>query len=245
MMEAISLLPSELLLLVFEQTIPTVDNSPPAVIAALTSITAVSSFWRHIAINNAPFWTDIYTKWSSSTAYVSVNPTQILASDLDRVRCFIQRSKQLPLHLHFFRSCMLWDHYLEEQRSQAEHDGLWTLMYDLLEPHMRRCQFISIHTAGISFDDSPLQFMHDSELPLLQRIRFTGVNSSVLDVHDEEKPWKIRPENAPMKNLSFSDQRRYLPRQLDLPWPCLSSLELRVNVSFWPKDCSPLCILSI
>ncbi|KAF8314284.1 hypothetical protein DL93DRAFT_2080389, partial [Clavulina sp. PMI_390] len=240
-MRAISNLPGELLLLVLEQTILDARNSPvqsSGPITTLTTITSVTSRWRRIAISHVPFWTHIYIKPSFHSESSSA-PTRILPSDLDRVYSFIQRSKQLPLHLYVYRSWMWWYLGSKDESLPEEHHNQWKMMYSLLTPHMQRCSSICLYTFGIAMSGDPLKFIHNAEFPLLQDITFVGVDSNIPQ-EDGNELWTLRPEHISLRTLKFSDFRRYLPLALDRVWPSLSILELRVTSHFWPKVCDTL-----
>ncbi|KAL1940245.1 hypothetical protein VTO73DRAFT_9197 [Trametes versicolor] len=74
-----STLPPELLQLIFEHTIDTVDTGPEAN-ARLVEITHVCRYWRDVALHTPTLW------------------THIAVSNLDAVKTFLKRSQDLPLY---------------------------------------------------------------------------------------------------------------------------------------------------
>ncbi|KAF8319628.1 hypothetical protein DL93DRAFT_2164329 [Clavulina sp. PMI_390] len=240
----IDILPSELILAVIEEFLLTAKDSPPVVATSLITITSISSYWRDIAIKHGPFWANIYVKLFDPPKLrrraTPELPIQVTANDIDRVRCFLERSKQSPIHVFIPRSWIDLDSLADDERISIEEG--WRVMNDLLDPHLERCRTVS------------LQFGETSgsiELPRLsEKRRFGLLTELVLEIYEQvhepliwDTTWDVSSQWTPLRTLRFYDHWTYLPKSIDVPWPLLSLIELNVSGQFWPSVCDTLAQL--
>ncbi|KAF8314256.1 hypothetical protein DL93DRAFT_1095112 [Clavulina sp. PMI_390] len=243
MQDPVSVLSSELALIIIKLLLATAEDSPPANLACLSTVTAISSRWRNLAIGYGPLWENIYVKLSKPPAARPRNssklPTRLHANDIDRVRCFLHRSNQSPIRLFIPQSWAQLDIISEEERLAYERN--WKLMDDLLAPHMDRCCSISVLFRGER---------GQAKLPLLlQPWNFTLLRELVIDnrypsASEEsllwDETWNLSPQLTPLRTLKFSHSQRYLPKALDAPWPLLFFIDLAIPPQFWPRVCETL-----
>ncbi|KAF8314255.1 hypothetical protein DL93DRAFT_1095069 [Clavulina sp. PMI_390] len=239
MQDPISVLSSELVLIIIKHLLASAKDTPPANIACLTTVTAISSCWRNLAIEYGPLWANIYVKLSKPPTPWPQNhpklPTRLHANDIDRVRSFLHRSKQSPISLFIPRSWVYVEKIPEGKRLAVEQE--WRLMDDLLAPHMDRCCSISVIFRGGRTGQAKLPM-------LLQPWKFTLLRELVVDSRyltaSEDfslwnEAWELSPQLTPLRTLKFSDSQRYLPKALDAPWPLLNTIDLAVAAHFWPR----------
>ncbi|KAF8314266.1 hypothetical protein DL93DRAFT_2228080 [Clavulina sp. PMI_390] len=243
---SISLLPREVLLLVIENVLLGKGKKDTAVwesFVDLLTLTALDSFWRNLIIGYSPFWTEIHIKIPPSRYIRPETPTRILASDLERVGCFLRRSNHSSIDLHIVRSWLDWPKSIEDAMVIERE---WRSMYELLIPHLHRARFMRASLADVANMVEPLRLLQLCELPHLEDLELIFPRPSYVrsrfdgDKKPLGKGWNILPQTTPLLSLKFSDPTRYLPEILDVPWPTLSTLDLEVHIQWWPKLCSTL-----
>ncbi|KAF8305622.1 hypothetical protein DL93DRAFT_2181829 [Clavulina sp. PMI_390] len=240
MRSTVSLLPPELLLLVCRHAVLTAtEDSPLAMVTTLLTLTSINSFWRDLVIGYSLLWTCIHTKLPWMDIKI---PSRPFPSDFARVTAFLQRSRGSPIQLFVRRAWHVKDPACELEKPMIDHD--WRLMYELVAPHLDRCWSVNGYVVSLHLDHSttlpPLFQPH--RFPLLRELDF-----SIFCPCDEEitwgQDWLLSPVHTPLETLRFRDEVRDLPVTLDLPWPTLSTLELRVHEGFWPRICALLAQL--
>ncbi|KAF8319631.1 hypothetical protein DL93DRAFT_2164331 [Clavulina sp. PMI_390] len=240
----ISVLPNELILLVVENLIIAAGDSRRAIVTSLTTITSICSHWRKVVVQHGPFWANIYIKLSRPPKSWRRNnpklPTRLIATDTDRVRCFLERSKQAPIRIFIPRSWTNLSLLSEDDRLAVEAD--WELVNSLLDPHMERCLSIFVSFRGIGGAPEIAQLLEPWKFPLLQELTMENCDPRMLqnNLTSWENLWGLSPQCTPLRSLKFSDPRRYLPRAIDASWPMLERIELEVDGQFWPNVCETL-----
>ncbi|KAF8314310.1 hypothetical protein DL93DRAFT_2167454 [Clavulina sp. PMI_390] len=237
----ISALPNELLLHILERVLLVAEGSPTAAINTLITLTAINSLWRNLVIGYAPFWTHIYVNLNQPPSPMASSYNYLLPGDLGRLSAFLARSRQCRIKLDLTR--------IYYSISGDEIQGIvryWRTVHQLLEPHLRRCSSISFNfrdTRDLA-SANIFQLMESSNFPVLREVNIKDIYPSPAYNWDGTwgGDWKVSPQCTPLQVLRFHDLFRetYLPKALDVPWPYLSSLELRVSRAFWPDVCNTL-----
>ncbi|KAF8314257.1 hypothetical protein DL93DRAFT_1095111 [Clavulina sp. PMI_390] len=241
----ISLLTPKLLLRVFQHA-ALEEQSPRDYVVALTTITAINSSWRGLAIGHDLLWANIHVKLGvprGGRQQRPQAPSQIYPHDIDRVRCFLQRSKKSPITVLIIQCWINWT-TLGEHAPEIERG--WRSMYDLLVPHMHRCQSFGASFTHVAAGAEPLRLLQLCEPTLLQNLTIRGQEPSYgrpwpgKETTPWGKEWNVSPTRTPLKTLRFSHSTHYLPDVINVPWPILSTLDLEVHKEWWPNVCATL-----
>ncbi|KAF8319632.1 hypothetical protein DL93DRAFT_103331 [Clavulina sp. PMI_390] len=242
---AINALPNELFLLVIEHLLLSATDSAQGMVTSLLTITSISTRWREVAIGHSPFWATIYFKLSKPPTFRRRNnprlSTQLLTTDLGRVRCFLERSKKSPINIHIPRSWENLEVLPEDKRSAIEEN--WTVANDLLGPHVGRCRSISVHFSGVEGPSELSRLLRPWKFPLLQVLTIQNWAQQQDHMTVRDPTWSYSPEHTPLRALKFSDPWNYLPKNIDVSWPLLASIELNIAAQFWPNVCDTLALL--
>ncbi|KAF8319637.1 hypothetical protein DL93DRAFT_2094595 [Clavulina sp. PMI_390] len=240
----VDVLPNELLLLVIDYLLLCAGDSARRTLASLLTITSISTRWRNVALQHGPFWAKIYVKLSKTPKIDSwsdpKHPTRLLESDIDRVRCFLERSKHSPIYVHIPRSWKSLE--LLPENEQVVVEEYWRAIGELLEPHMERCRSISVHFIETKGSLPLSKLLQPWNFPLLEvlSIQHYDQKREQGDVSLWDNPWSLSPQSTPLQALKFSDPERYLPKAIDVPWPTLTFIELDVTARFWGNVCDTL-----
>ncbi|KAF8314304.1 hypothetical protein DL93DRAFT_2228110 [Clavulina sp. PMI_390] len=243
MPSTISVLPAELLLLVCGHAVLTASaESPLMMVTTLLTLTSIDSFWRDIVIGFPPLWTNIHVKLSRASYPNIIHPPRPLPSDFSRVAAFLQRSKEAPVQVTLHKLWNVVDAPWEQERVMIDHD--WQLMHGLLALHLGRCWSINCSVDSIRLDHSTdiPRLLGSYKFPLLRELEI----GSFFPFKEEMawgQDWTLSPHETPLEVLRFRDRYRYLPAALDVRWPSLSTMDLRVHRGFWPKICASLAQL--
>ncbi|KAF8314309.1 hypothetical protein DL93DRAFT_1097493 [Clavulina sp. PMI_390] len=240
----ISILPNELLLYILRMAILDIEGSQSAVINKTVTLTWINSLWRNLLINYPTLWAHIRVNLNPSHWMDPSSSSQHVPSYFRRVYTFLARSDQSPIKLALSRKC--YSLSVGEVKSMEMN---WLLMRRLLEPHLHRCSSLSFEFEGpkelVSAD--LLQLLECSDFPLLQHLDLKkfSPHSPCDENGGWGVAWKLSPPSTPIQTLTFHEPTlsRYLPKALDVSWPCLSSMELRISRAFWRNACDTLAQL--
>ncbi|KAF8314313.1 hypothetical protein DL93DRAFT_2155869 [Clavulina sp. PMI_390] len=241
----ISVLPNELLLLIFEYTV--LDPRDPAAmrLADLIALTSVNTLWRSLVISDPAFWTDVHVKMCHPRVSAANCPSSVLPGDFARIQGFLHRSKELPIHLNITRTWVLWKEMADEEAAERG----WKAMYDLVMPHLKRCTSVTIRFTSVnaSYHMEPPMLFESCEFPILKELNIDGEypSSNLYSYEDGTwgKNWKVSPHHTPLQALTFNNPYQYLPRTLNVAWPSLLSLNLEVRHYWWPDICDTLALV--
>ncbi|KAF8314240.1 hypothetical protein DL93DRAFT_1093969 [Clavulina sp. PMI_390] len=236
-------LPTELWLLIFARAV--FDVSPPGrvenIVNTLLAITAVDRTWRELAIEDSILWTKICVPHSDPHARaVHISPAQF-----DRIATFLGRSKSAPLRLWLTRVEIPAS--LEKDEIVAIDDE-WKRLVNLLKPHMNRCRKLWVHNTASNYSNSTMlpslsPLFQPFEFPYLEEFFFSSPTPLGSDRGVIDHSWNVCPVRTPLKSLRFTDWDHYLPPSFDVAWPYLTSLDLSLHHSRWPRLCRTLAKL--
>ncbi|KAF8314915.1 hypothetical protein DL93DRAFT_2166960 [Clavulina sp. PMI_390] len=248
---AIDSLPNEIILQIFrEAVLAGAYNTTPASMSIkdLISISAVSSLWRVLAINDATLWTEIYVgtfDGPNSPSRSETGQAPLLASDFERANAFTGRSQTLPIRLEL--AVFFGETEYSSQEAEDKAIESWRGMLNVLGPHLERCRFLQVIWALTSslMMDEITDWMQRPQFPLLTGLSMlgSGPDTSPVQEHLTQKPWNIQTDNSLLESLRFGHSKFYLPSDLDVSWLSLSTLELQVSEGFWANVQDTLALL--
>ncbi|KAF8314239.1 hypothetical protein DL93DRAFT_2167396 [Clavulina sp. PMI_390] len=242
-MNSIAALPTELWLLIFNYAVfdITLPGGVEEIVNTLLTITGVNASWRQLAISDPLLWTKICVAHTSPDSH----SLHISSAQFDRIATFLERSKSAPLRLWLTRV------EIPATLEKTEIDALnaeWISLFDLLKPHMNRCRKLWVYNAA-SNPSSMLPNLSDllntPDFPHLEEFFFSNSTLLAADQGVVDLSWNVCPTHTPLKTLRFTDWNHYLPLSFDAAWPELTSLELSLDHSRWPKLCRTLARLPL
>ncbi|KAF7980750.1 hypothetical protein HWV62_36781 [Athelia sp. TMB] len=212
----ISSLPIELLIEIFTigSRVPIDPNNLHARFEVLVS--HVCHLWRDTALNTPVLWTRVHRA--------------MCQEEIGSIAAYLERSKDVPIDLAIEIASDDQDWAIEE--AEYEDDSELAPVYQLLRPHIHRCEVIRIRSFSTREDRDVRRLLITA--PFMPSLRYLYVSSNTA-YHDEPHPWPILGAGAPsLRCVSLPICGIFF---LSPPWTAVTTLHL--SLALIPSSAQP------